>query len=100
MAFEGASIDVTIVKRDTLITNTLEQKLAEPPMSENNWRNSIKATLVNGYYATGSTIARDVPTESASGTGSDTVAAHNNKKKSKSAQGLYTHRKPIIYQTP
>ena len=80
MAFEGASIDVTIVKKDTPITNTLEQKLANPPMSENNWRNSIKATLVNGYRAAESTTAGDVPAESASGTGSHMAIADSNKK--------------------
>jgi hypothetical protein len=73
VAFERESTDVTIVKRDTPITNTLEQKLAEPPMSENDWRNPIKAALVNGYRATRSTTAGDVPAESASGTESDTV---------------------------
>ena len=80
VAFEGASTDVTIVKRDTPITNTLEQKLAEPPISENNWRNPIKATLVNGYCAAGSTTAGDVPAEPASGTGSDMAAVGSNKK--------------------
>ena len=80
MAFEGASTDVTIVKRDTPITNTLEQKLAEPPMSENDWRNSIKAALVNGYHTVGSTIAGDVPAKSANGIESDMAAADSNKK--------------------
>uniref|UniRef100_A0A2N9H763 Integrase catalytic domain-containing protein n=1 Tax=Fagus sylvatica TaxID=28930 RepID=A0A2N9H763_FAGSY len=80
VAFEGASIDVTIVKKDTSITNTLEQKLAEPPMSENDWRNSIKATLVNGYRAAESTTAGDIPAESASGTESDMAIADSNKK--------------------
>ena len=80
MAFEGASIDVTIVKKDTHITNTWEQKLAEPPMSENDWRNSIKTTLVNGYRAAESTTTGDVPVESASGTGSDMAIADSNKK--------------------
>ena len=80
VAFEGASTDVTIVKRDTPITNTLEQKLAEPPMSENDWRNLIKAALVNGYRAAGSITVGDVLAESASGTGSDMAAADSNKK--------------------
>ena len=80
VAFEGASTDITIVKRDTSITNTLEQKLVEPPMSENNWRNPIKTALVNGYRTVGSTTAGDVPAESVSGTGSDTATADSNKK--------------------
>jgi hypothetical protein len=80
VAFERASTDVTIVKRDTPITNTLEQKLAEPPMSENDWRNPIKAAFVNGYRAAGSTTAGDVLAESASGTGSDMAAADSSKK--------------------
>jgi hypothetical protein len=80
MAFEGASTDVTIVKRDTPITKTLEQKLAEPPIRENDWRNPIKEALVNGYRAAGSIITRNVPAESASGTRSDAAAADSNNK--------------------
>jgi hypothetical protein len=80
VAFEGASTDVTIVKRDTPITDTLEQKLAEPPMNENDWRNPIKAALINGYCAAGSTTAGDVHVESANGNGSDMAAAGSNKK--------------------
>jgi hypothetical protein len=49
-------------------------------MSEDDWRNSIKAALVNGYRAAGSTTAGDVPAESASGIGSDMAAADSNKK--------------------
>jgi hypothetical protein len=80
VTFEGVSTDVTIVKKDTPITNTLEQKLVEPPISENDWRNSIKAALVNGYRVAESTTAGDVPAESASGTRSDMAAADSNKK--------------------
>uniref|UniRef100_A0A2N9EV74 Integrase catalytic domain-containing protein n=1 Tax=Fagus sylvatica TaxID=28930 RepID=A0A2N9EV74_FAGSY len=80
VAFEGASTDVTIIKRDTPITDTLEQKLVEPPLNENDWRNPIKEALINGYCAAGSTTAGDVLAESANGTGSDMAAAGSNKK--------------------
>jgi hypothetical protein len=80
VSFEGASTNVTIVKRDTSITNTLEQKLAKPPMNKNDWRNPIKAALVSGYCAAGSTTTGDVPVKPASGTKSDMAAASSNKK--------------------